>query len=97
MSRKKGDTISTPHHDGGLPAQGPIGLLIASVIWHGLKIDEDLKIWQQDEERIDFLETPYESLQPQLSQMAARARTVAEHLIHTPRTRGLREIGTRSD
>ena len=42
---RKGDAISTPHHDSGVPAQGPVGLLIASIIWHGLKIDDDFKIW----------------------------------------------------
>ena len=57
---------------------GPVGLLIAAISWNGLVIDKDLKIWQHNEEPIDLVNTPYQSLQPQLLMMAARARTIAE-------------------
>ena len=27
---------------------GPVGLLIESIVWHGMKIDDDLRIWQKE-------------------------------------------------
>lgn len=90
---RKGDAISIPQHDHGHDPNGPVGLLITSIIWHGLKINSDLGIWQVNEEPIDFLQTPYQTLQPQLIQIVARARTCAGWNIAKPRVRGLREIG----
>ena len=37
-----------------LEADGPVGLLISSLIWNGLMIDKDFKIWQYQEEPIDL-------------------------------------------
>ena len=41
---------STNEHDldwsDGVTPLGPIGLLIESVVWHGMKIDDELQIWQ---------------------------------------------------
>ena len=72
----------------------PVGLLIAAVVWNGLVFDKDLEIWQRDEEPIDFVHTPYQSLQPQLLMMAARAKILAgwdrNHHINSL-TRGLRD------
>lgn len=84
-----------PNWDDEIQAMGPVGLLIVAATWNGLVIDNDLKIWQQNEEPIGLVNTPYQSLQPLLLMMAARARTLAEwdrrHHINTL-TRGLREI-----
>jgi hypothetical protein len=57
---------------------GPTGLLIKSVLWHGMKIDEDLKLWQKNEPPIDVVTTPFQALKPLILQAAARARTRAE-------------------
>ena len=57
---------------------GPAGLLIESCVWHGLKIDKMLTIWQQDEEPVSMLKTPYQSLKTLTVEMATRARTEAE-------------------
>ncbi len=70
---------------------GPIGLLIEAVIWNGLVIDADMKIWQRKEEPIDLLRMPYQSLKPQLLMTAARARSLAEWNRNTS-TPGPREI-----
>ena len=84
-----------PNWDEDIEAMGPVGLFIAAINWNCLVIDTDLKIWQYNEEPIDLVNTPYQSLQPQLLMMAARARTIAEwtrlHLMND-QTRGLREI-----
>ena len=37
---------------------GPIGLLIESVVWHGMAVDGDLKLWQRNEPAIDLLNLP---------------------------------------
>ena len=66
-----------PDWDANLEARGPVGLLISAILWHGLKIDKDFKVWQDKEEAVDILQTPYQSLQPQLMQMAARPRAKA--------------------
>ena len=74
---------------------GPVGLLIAALNWNGLAIDKDFKIWQYDEEPIDLVNTPYQSIQPQLLMMVARAITIAEwNRMHQAnnQTRGLGEI-----
>jgi hypothetical protein len=89
---RRGTDETTMQHDGGHEANGLVGLLIASIIWNGLEIDSDFNIWQHREEPIDVFETPYQSLQPQLIQMAARARTIAEWNTANVKVRGLREI-----
>ena len=42
---------STGEHEAGwdddICAMGPIGLLIESLTWHGMKIDSDLNVWQK--------------------------------------------------
>ena len=67
-----------PNWSDEIQAKGPIGLLIEAVVWNGLVIDDDLKIWQRNEEPIDLVKMPYQTLQTQLLMMAARARTLAE-------------------
>ena len=57
---------------------GPTGLLIKSVLWHGMKIDDDLRIWQKNEPPIDVIATPFQALKPLMLQAATRARTRAE-------------------
>ena len=57
---------------------GPIGLLIESVVWHGMKIDDDLKIWQKNEEPLDVMAIPYQDLQPLILKAAGRARNRGE-------------------
>ena len=89
---RKGDGITVPQHDSNCKAMGPIGLLIESIIWHGLKIDQHFCLWQDHEEPVSLLDTPYQSLQPQLSQMAARARTDAAYSNRKLWNAGLREI-----
>ena len=78
-----------------IQAEGPIGLLIEAVVWNGLVIDSDLKIWQKKEEPNNLIDMPYQSLQSQLIMMAARAWTLAdwERKHHENTTaRGMREI-----
>jgi hypothetical protein len=77
----------------GLEEQGPIGLLILAALRAGVKIDTVFKLWQQKEEPVDIFHTPYQSLQPQIIQMLARARTSAAwKACDKPRLNGLREI-----
>ena len=52
--------------------------MVESVLWHGMAIDGDLKLWQKNEPPIDILTMPYQSLKPMVLQAAARARTRAE-------------------
>ena len=77
-----------------IKAMGPIRLVIEAVVWNGLAIDNNFKIWQMDEEPIDVLGTPYQSLKVQLHMMATRARNKAEYSRRamTGRTVGFREI-----
>ena len=42
-------------------ALGPIGLLIESIVWHGMKIDGSLRLWQHKEEPLDILKVPYQN------------------------------------
>ena len=44
---------------------------IESVVWSGLAIDADFKVWQRDEEPIDILKMPYQSLKTMLLKTAA--------------------------
>ena len=39
-----------------------MGLLIDSVVWHGLAIDKDFQIWQTGEEPVSILMMPYQNL-----------------------------------
>ena len=57
---------------------GPIGLLIESTIWHGMKIDSNLKLWQKNEEPISILAVPYQNLKALIMKAAGRARNRAE-------------------
>ena len=41
-----------------LEPYGPVGLLVESIIWHGMVIDQHMRIWQQNEEPIDILHMP---------------------------------------
>ena len=61
-----------------ISALGLIGLLIESVVWNGMAIDQHLIIWQQKEHPIEILETPYQLLQRQVHAAVARARTRVE-------------------
>ena len=57
---------------------GPIGLLVESVVWHGMRIDDDLRIWQRKEEPISILKVPYQNLKPLILKAAGRSRNRAE-------------------
>ena len=57
---------------------GLIGLLVESIVWHGMKIDGSLRIWQLKEEPIDILKVPYQNLKPLVLKAAGRARNRAE-------------------
>ena len=58
---------TTKEHDESWDEQitpfGPIGLFIESVTWHGLVIDEQLRIWQSNEEPIDIIAMPFPTSQ----------------------------------
>ena len=83
---------STKDHDSNWRAQikpmGPVGLLIESIIWNGLVIDGEMRIWQSEEEPIDLIAYPFQRLKAALNATAARARTRAEWL--RPNTKGIR-------
>jgi len=64
--------------DEDICAMGPIGLLIESTVWHGMKIDSNFKLWQKNEQPISIMEVPYQSLKPLLTKAAGRARNRAE-------------------
>ena len=59
---------STNEHDddwsGDITSLGPRGLLVESVVWHGMRIDDDLRIWQRKEEPISILKEAYQNLKP---------------------------------
>ena len=57
---------------------GPVGLLVESVVWHGMKIDAELRIWQRKEEPIIILKVPYQNLKPLILKAAGRSRNRAE-------------------
>ena len=79
--------------DKEIDPQGPVGLLIESVVWSGLVIDKDLKLWQRNEEPVCILKMPIQHVKQQVHMMAARARTVAERQRNSSTTMvGLREI-----
>ena len=78
---------STREHDQNwdkeLNALGPIGLLIEAVLWHGMAIDKDLKIWQRNEPVIDTLMMLMQNLKTIVQLAAARARFRAEWFRNT--------------
>ena len=57
---------------------GPVGLLIESIVWHGMKIDDELQIWQRREESLSILKVPYQNLQPLILKAVGRARNRGE-------------------
>ena len=57
---------------------GPIGLLIESVVWHGMRIDDNLRIWQRKEEPISIMKAPYQNLKPFILKAAVRSRNSRE-------------------
>ena len=67
-----------PNWDEDICAMGPIGLLIESTVWHGMKIDSKFNLWQKNEQPISIMEAPYQSLKPLITKAAARARNRAE-------------------
>ena len=73
---------STKEHDvdwsNEIQPRGPVGLLIESLVWNGMAIDQDLRIRQKNEPDIDIMNVPYQSLKKLVLQAAARARTRAE-------------------
>ena len=73
---------TTKHHDdqwdSEIDAYGPIGLMIQAIIWNGLVIDSQFRVWQPDEEPINILRMSYQHLKQHTNMMAARARSQAE-------------------
>ena len=72
--------------------QGPICLLIEALTWNGMKLDKRLRIWQAQEEPIDIMQVPYQSLKDLVSKAAARARSNAEWSRDTTERTMAREI-----
>lgn len=64
--------------DDGICSVGPIGLLIESVLWNGMQIDAELRIWQRNEQPISILEVPYQNLKTLVLKASGRARNRAE-------------------
>ena len=87
---------TTKDHDSNWRAQitpeGPIGLLIESIIWNGLVLDGEMRIWQSEEEPIDLIAFPFQKLKVALNATAARARTRAEWLRRNSKRMNVREI-----
>ena len=52
--------------------------MIEAAVWNGLVIDQEMRVWQNNEEPIDTLRMPYQSLKVAMKAMGARARTAAE-------------------
>ena len=73
---------STKEHrkdwDSQIQAQGPIGLFIESLLWHGMAVDRNFRIRQKNEPVIDVFKVPYQNLKHLIVQAAAKARTRAE-------------------
>ena len=66
--------------------------MIEAALWNGLVIDQELRIWQQNEEPIDVIRTPYQRLKVAMKAMAARARTSAEWARGTTKKIHVKEI-----
>ena len=76
-----------PNRNAAIKPMGPIGLLIETVVWNGLVLDQNLRIWQKKGEPIDVLNMPYQNLKMLVYATAARARTRAEWNRSTTSTR----------
>ena len=48
--------------DDNIDPQGPIGLLVESLVWSGLVIDDNFNIWQHKEQPVSLVDNPYQSL-----------------------------------
>ena len=59
--------------------KGPVGLLIADAIALDLKMSHDFNLTAPKEQPIPILNVPFQYLAPMVSQLAARARTVAAY------------------
>ena len=66
--------------------------MIEAAVWNGLVIDQELRIWQRNEEPIDIIRTPYQGLNVAVKAMAARARTSAEWARDTSKRIHVKEI-----
>ena len=53
-------------------------MLIESVVWHGMRIDDNLRIWQRREEPISIMKVLYQHLKPIILKAAGRSRNRAE-------------------
>ena len=53
-------------------------MFIESVVWHGMRIDDNLRIWQRKEEPINIMKAPYQNLKPLILKAAGRSRNRAE-------------------
>ena len=62
--RREQDGTNFLQHD--IKACGPIGLILKSVIWHGLKIVDRFNIWQEKKEPICIFDTPFHNPDPKL-------------------------------
>ena len=73
---------STNEHDENrdedICSVGPMGLLVESVVWHGMEIDVELRMWQRREEPISILEAPYQNLKPRILKAVGGSRNRAE-------------------
>jgi len=73
---------STNEHDENwdddICSVGPIGLLIESILWNGMQIDDELRIWQKNEQPSSILETPYQNLKTLILRASRRARNRVE-------------------
>ena len=64
--------------DDDICSVGPIGLLIESVLWNGMQIDAEIRIWQRNEQPISILEPPYQHFKTLILKASGRARNRAE-------------------
>ena len=58
------------------------------MVWHGMKIDAELRIWQRKEEPISILKVLYQNLKPLILKAAGRSRNRAEWHIGVSSERG---------
>ena len=71
---------------------GPMGLLIESIMWNGMVIDQEVRIWQSNEEPISLVAMPIQSLKVIIQVAVARARTRAEWCKRPRTTIGVLEM-----
>ena len=76
---------------------GPIGLLIESVAWHGMKLDANLRIWQKNEDPISILDVPYQNLKPLILKAAGRSRNKTEWHRRASSKRGIAPLEIDND